>query len=472
MRFRNFPVYILAIASFLILGSPAFAQLEKHLGPLAPGVELGSDGVWDAVDDGGWFRLTNEREPNSLTYFWASEVSDAAAFRISTYVAVRPLGGNVADGGIMFNRRDSDNYMGYTLADDNSLNLFVRSPDGLDVQPLPDAQARGDGTDQLSVVIDGNDASLELNGEFLFKVESTGRMARTAGILAAGTAHVGFTGFRIEPVAARRPAPPPLPGQTDRDPQAGLLTEEEAVLGAAIGVWLHEMAHALIGETGLPAPGNEEDIADSFSAHAFAQILQGAPPEARDANRRIAEASGLIWYEFARRAEQQQIQSDWQGEHSPDIRRFRNWLCTLYGFSPADFGPLADRVELNQRTRHRCQAEYPLKLQAWEELLETRGRNLSPEMPGDYPADHPGGKLILTFQEGADERARATAHLLETNGTIATMTGVFERYFIWPRDLRIDFRSCQEVNMWYDPVEHSVTMCYNAIDLFASLIVQ
>ena len=192
---------LLALAVACCLGArPADAQMEQHLGPLASLPELGFDGTWEMADENGWFRMSNTTDPGAITYFWyGADQVVAAPFRVALNVAIRGVGDDPSDAGILFNYRAGDQYLAYTIGNDNSVNVFIRTPDGLDVQTLPDVSAKGDGTDLLSVMIDGTDASLELNGTFLFKVQGSQPMSPNIGILASGSAHVGVTNLALTP---------------------------------------------------------------------------------------------------------------------------------------------------------------------------------------------------------------------------------------------------------------------------------
>ncbi|MEM6678296.1 MAG: hypothetical protein AAF675_10540, partial [Pseudomonadota bacterium] len=92
-----------------------------------------------------------------------------------------------------------EQYLAYTIGNDNSVNVFIRTPQGLDVQTLPDVEAKGDGSDFLSILVEGSDASLELNGTFLFKVQGNQPMSPNIGILVSGATHAGFTNLRLTP---------------------------------------------------------------------------------------------------------------------------------------------------------------------------------------------------------------------------------------------------------------------------------
>lgn len=268
--------------------------------------------------------------------------------------------------------------------------------------------------------------------------------------------------------------PPRIPGQDQGTAMSAIdgLTREQAErrLGVALGIFLHEMAHAVIGETGLPATGPEEDTADSFSAFTMASMMEGATPQTQEFIVGVIESSTLLWYYTARAFQQQQVTHDWQDEHAPNIKRFRNSFCIIYGSNPQIFEPVANKVDFTDRSKQRCAYEFAKSYEAWDELLALRGRNLGADMPGRYPANQPGGKLNLTFQPSQSEYGRKTEELLKYQNLVPGITQLFEQYFVWPRDVTITFRDCEEINAWYNPMEASVTMCYSAIEFFEGFL--
>ena len=99
-------ISILAALLFAFGASPTLAEMERHLGPLASLVELGDDGTWEAADDGGWFRMTNQTDPGAVRYFWMeADQGSNAPLRIAVNIAVRTIGGSPADAGLLFNYR-------------------------------------------------------------------------------------------------------------------------------------------------------------------------------------------------------------------------------------------------------------------------------------------------------------------------------------------------------------------------------
>lgn len=500
--------FLIAVMVFIGAAQHARAEVETHLGPLAEVVDLGDDGTWNAGLLGGWFMLTNRSDPNALRFYHVTRSDLAGGERIlRVNVAVRADGPNRVFGGIIFDYEENGSYFGFTIASDGKAVLLVRDKDGLQSFDAENAAARLDGSDILEVRSVGRKATFHLNDALVFEVETGAAAGNSLGILAAGQGRFGFDKLTIAETAAADPFPQPggdgtFPAPADQNPfptpggtttggttpgNGGQQAEQpqadqpvspqdayaaQVIMGTTFGVFFHEFAHALIGETKLPATGPEEDTADGFSQYLLASMANESegPEHEREFLFGIARNASLLWYHSARNNEQRGNQHPWQDEHAPDIKRFRNSFCILYGSNPQRYEQLANRIGLEERTRARCLHDYPKRYQAWETILKTVSRNLGPDLPGDLPANAPGGKVVLTIQPGKSQIAQVVVGALQHNNTMATILDAFSQIFVWPRDLHVEFRDCERINAWYDPGEGKITMCYSAIEYFSNVV--
>ncbi|RVT83254.1 hypothetical protein DXV76_13470 [Rhodobacteraceae bacterium CCMM004] len=462
MSFRRLAAAVLATALWV---QPLTAQttVEDQLGPLAPFAANGLAAPWTSGPEGPWFTMSNGDDPNSIAYLYGADIAPAAQdYHVSLNVYVQSIGNAQALAGLVLNQRGAEDYTAVAVGSDGLPMMAVRSAAGFSLSEVGGGvRARLDGTDILEMTVRDGAAAVLLNGAELTTVRDPRGLSRSLGIFAGSTGKMYFTNLRVTPLGAAPvgPGPSPLP---DLSP-----AELQVRMGVTLGIFLHEFAHAVIGETGLPAPGPEEDVADSFSAFTMASILRESPPEYLEANRGVVAASSLLWYNLARQNTEAQRQAPWQGEHSPDIKRFRFTFCVLYGADPEGFAAIADKVEFGDAAKARCAYDFERKFAAWEELLTLRGRNLGPDMPGTFPADAPGGELHLTFQPAASTFGKEMEAMLQQQGLISGIVDLMERYFVWPRDVTITFRDCEEVNAWYDPQAGSVTMCYSVVREFS-----
>ena len=172
----------------------------------------------------------------------------------------------------------------------------------------------------------------------------------------------------------------------------------QVLLGTTLGIFWHEFGHALIGETRLPATGPEEDVADGFSAFMLSAAVEESrfAPEEQEFMAGVVKYSALLWYYVAAQRREAGQEQPWQDEHAPDLKRFRNAFCIVYGSNPARHADLAAQVGLSERTRRQCLSAHAKRYRAWEAILTTVSRRLGPGSPGRLPAGHtrrkdPGG---------------------------------------------------------------------------------
>ncbi len=130
-------------------------------------------------------------------------------------------------------------------------------------------------------------------------------------------------------------------------------TRAEVIVGASVGVTLHELGHAASHLLKLPRFGREEDLADQFASFF---MLQFGPSVA------LTTIKGTYngWHHFnaLRLSKGFKISPEAEAEvHSLDIQRAYNFLCTAYGKYPDAFQDLADAL-LPRARRSNCKNEY------------------------------------------------------------------------------------------------------------------
>ena len=237
-------------------------------------------------------------------------------------------------------------------------------------------------------------------------------------------------------------------------------------MGVTMGVLFHELGHAMIGELALPATGPEEDAADEFSAVVMSGLVSGeTDPLAINA----ATYSSLLWLHWAQENEREGQYAPWHGEHAPDMRRFRNTFCILFGANPVEYNRLADRVGFDQNFKDRCTTDYDRKVAAWEAIFALRARRQGPDLPGASPASTPGGRINLVLDDSTNKYAQ---FLRLFEGDLAAMLELLSQEFVWQRDLLVVFRDCGELNAFYSRSAGTVTMCYDLIRHASQIVLQ
>lgn len=240
----------------------------------------------------------------------------------------------------------------------------------------------------------------------------------------------------------------------------------EVAMGVTMGIFFHELGHAMIGELKLPATGPEEDTVDEFSAIAMSQVAEG---EMDPLLGRVASYSSLLWYVLAEQAAQGRTPTPWHGEHSPNIRRFRHTFCLLFGSNPAMYSRLADQFRFDQRFRSRCEQDFTKRFKAWESIMASKARYPGLDSPGAYPADAPGGRINLSFRPSRSGYMPFAKQLFDA---LSPVLDNLSRYLVWPRNILVEFRDCGEINASYDPFQGRIEMCYEMIKHGTELVLR
>ncbi len=212
------------------------------------------------------------------------------------------------------------------------------------------------------------------------------------------------------------------------------VTEQEidAFVGAnLIGIFYHELGHALIDLQDLPIFGQEEDAADVLSILLIDALYEeGAARDMAalatygfmaEAVARDAEGAGIAWWDV----------------HGPDEQRSYNTICLFYGANPEMRADMADEFELPKERRAYCPDEFQQAADSWGDALD----ELTAHAPSDslhFIGAVPGN---LTGALIADEIKALNAELA------------------LPHPLAIKVESCGEANAFYDPDEGAITIC-------------
>lgn len=132
---------------------------------------------------------------------------------------------------------------------------------------------------------------------------------------------------------------------------------DEAVAGAFVFVFFHELGHALIDVYDLPITGKEEDAVDQLSTWILTDGTDDG--EATAINGAIA---------FALLGDDENKLSFWD-EHSLNQQRFYNTICLVYGNNPKKYDEFVKNGTLPKNRAGRCAGEYAQINRAWSKLL-------------------------------------------------------------------------------------------------------
>ncbi len=140
----------------------------------------------------------------------------------------------------------------------------------------------------------------------------------------------------------------------------------EEATNSTIGVFFHELAHALISIYDLPFTGREEDVADQLAAFVILEpdgVLKEFPDPAL-----VAEDYALMFKLWADQRGDIGL-SDFAATHSVNETRMYNLKCWIYGSDPAAHADMITDEQLPEDRAAGCKEEYEQLSEAWSKLL-------------------------------------------------------------------------------------------------------
>ena len=135
------------------------------------------------------------------------------------------------------------------------------------------------------------------------------------------------------------------------------LTQEDAILGPFMDVFLHEAGHAVFDQLKVPVLGREEDAADLFSAYIMLHSRGGCPQAdlglCLSIQRRCCEPTGAL--------------TKYADEHGIPGAAFFN-VCIAYGADQKLFADVVRRIPAKTRAEG-CDLEYEQLLSRSKKLI-------------------------------------------------------------------------------------------------------
>lgn len=218
-------------------------------------------------------------------------------------------------------------------------------------------------------------------------------------------------------------------------------------------VILHELGHGLVDLYDLPVLGREEDAADRFATFWMSPDSQGE--DGTD-----AVAAMEWWLASAKQSDASREQLPWWDEHGMDEQRAYQIACLLYGASPDDFGPLAGRMGIPERSRRRCLNEAVQNTVSWSKLLKgqvSQLRNLD------------GYFTNLTYMEAGPDTADA-AELAKRYGILEEAREIIRqfRHTDVNTTVKVIGRDCGVSNAFWNSETKELTLCYELVNEVAA----
>lgn len=224
----------------------------------------------------------------------------------------------------------------------------------------------------------------------------------------------------------------------------------EFVLGNSLFALLHEMAHGLIADLGLPVLGREEDAADAFATVAILDMKT-------EFTHRVLVNAAKSWMIIDRRSRESGEPVVFYDAHGLDLQRAYNIICLMVGSDPDQFDDLANEVNLPEDRRGTCQGDYSNASWSWNKALATHLR--SPE------EERVRYQFVYGKAEGSldiFEQAFRAAGMLER-------VSYYAGKYAWVKPFAVEADSCGESGAQWELQKHTIVFCYELSDEFATL---
>lgn len=463
-------------------------ELSAILGPLAPVVNAKPlRAGWQTYLEEGWFVLENPAAPND-SFGYAAETGPPGPDGRIAYVnaALTAPAGMASETleqssvGIVLQNRDTQNSCvgEITGTGDGVLTCFY-GDETVEIGRMVGV-ARLDGSDQIVLIEKPGTAQFLVNDQVIGELADSPAQGGQIGVLAYNLGRFHVTGFDISDLEPEGGQGSQTGGAVAQGDPAGPLPMFDGdsaritstYLGVITGIFLHEFGHALIGELQLPSTGPEEDAVDIFSALRISSpgALDGGDSEANAINESMATYAAVQWYYMGMAGQQAAAETAWQDEHTADLKRFRNSFCVMYGGNPQLFGGVAEQVGMEERTLSRCEDEFVKQNRAWRTILAPHTRISAYYPEGLAAADAPGAKVEVVFEPSSRNVGNFVKTIIGDSGTKQEYVDGLAADYVLPRPIRVIYKDCGELNAWYDPVEGTVTMCYDLIEYVVVMI--
>ena len=225
----------------------------------------------------------------------------------------------------------------------------------------------------------------------------------------------------------------------------------EFVSGNILFVLLHEMAHVVITQMGLPVLGRMEDAADSFAA--LRLIRAGS-----DFTRRILTDAAEGWFMADRRDQKTGDKVAYYDEHGLNQQRAYQIVCLMVGFDDEKFKDLAKETKLPEERQDTCAGDYSNVAYSWDLVLKPHRR--APDQPKTE---------IDAIYGPAEGRAKTAQQVARSIRLLQTVTEHVADEFVWPMPFTLEMQSCDGPNARWDLATHKLTLCYELAAEFADL---
>jgi hypothetical protein len=234
-------------------------------------------------------------------------------------------------------------------------------------------------------------------------------------------------------------------------PPAKLKATTEFMVGNTLFASVHELAHGLISDLGLPVLGREEDAADAFATVTMLEM------KSEFTHRTLVNAV-KSWMISDRRSREHGEAPVYYDAHGLDLQRAYNIVCLMVGSDPDQFDDLARETNMPEERRGTCMGDYSNASWSWNKALAPYLRSPDQER--------------TKYQVGY-ARPEGSLDIFER---VLRVTGVLERVaeraadrYAWRKPFGVEAKSCREPGANWDIPEHKLVFCYELADEFVQL---
>lgn len=230
----------------------------------------------------------------------------------------------------------------------------------------------------------------------------------------------------------------PAFAELERDASEDLAAYVESNL---LGIFYHELGHALVDVLNLPIFGQEEDAADVLSVFLIDAFY--------DEESAVALAYDTA-FGFLDEADTAGEPAYWD-VHGPDLQRYYNLVCIFYGANPEEREDVAEDLGLPEERADSCPFEYDQAADSWGGALES------------ISSTDGGSGFVL----GNLDRSTPAAAL--TSDVITAEVEALNMDFKLPSKVTVVVEPCGEANAFYDPEQREIVMCSEFADELAAI---
>lgn len=206
-----------------------------------------------------------------------------------------------------------------------------------------------------------------------------------------------------------------------------------------LGIFYHELGHALVDVLNLPIFGQEEDAADVLSVFLIDAFYEEDTAVALAYDTAFgfldeADAGGDPVY--------------WD-VHGPDLQRYYNLVCIFYGANPGERDDVARDLGLPEERADSCPFEYDQAAASWGGALDS------------ISSDRGGASFLLGNLDDGTPAAVLTSEVIKAEVEALNLD------FSLPAKVTVAVEACGEANAFYDPERREIIICSEFADELA-----